>query len=125
MLAVTRYPWYHRLAMRIPSIHSMERTRLYMILVGIIAITVPCYCAGWIAIRRAPPRETRLIGRHVLDVVRELRVKKAARVVSRHREKAIAPQPGGPNAGQAFRCLSHRFQDRVSFRRRMIILPAP
>ncbi len=46
--------WYDPGAMQRFEQLDPRRQRRYAILVGIILITLPCYCAGWIAIRRAP-----------------------------------------------------------------------
>jgi hypothetical protein len=44
--------------MTAPAQTKRNRRRLYGILIGIILVTIPCYCAGLVAIRRAPQHVT-------------------------------------------------------------------
>ncbi len=58
-LAARGYPWYDRSAMEhIAKILQDSRKRRYALLIAITLTTIPCYCAGWTAIRQAPGRLT-------------------------------------------------------------------
>ena len=46
--------WYDPGAMQRLESLDPRRRRRYAILAGVVVATLPCYCAGWIAIRRAP-----------------------------------------------------------------------
>ncbi len=58
-LAARGHPWYDRTAMEhIATILQDSRKRRYALLIAITLTTIPCYCAGWTAIRQAPGRLT-------------------------------------------------------------------
>lgn len=54
-LAGVWLPWYDRSTMELISeVLQDPRKRRHALLIGITLITIPCYCAGWTLIQRAP-----------------------------------------------------------------------